>query len=755
MDGNKLDYFIQGLKKEEGYKDQIVHIEYLPAKQAELGQLDYSLPRELQRYLDNRQIKLYKHQTEAVNYVRDGKNVVIATPTASGKTLSFNLPVLEAMMKDPEARALYIYPMKALENDQLNTLKIMEQETGIKINPKIYDGDTPSDEKRIIRDQSRIILSNPYGLHHYLPWHHLWKKFFTNLKYIIIDESHTYRGVYGSNVALLFRRINRICNYYGSKPQYILSSATIANPEEHSRKLTGQEFKVVSEDGSESGTKQFVFWNPPFLDDDLTRRAAHHEARKLMGYCVIQEYQTLCFTKSRKMAELIGMWVKRDLESNHADLVDAVCSYRAGYLPEARREIEKKLKRRQISGVVTTNALELGIDIGSLDCVIMAGYPGTVISTWQQAGRAGRLVDDSIVFLVAYQNPLDQYFMKHPREFFTREPENAVINLDNPYITTGHIMCASKELFLTEGDREFFTQGYDRAIRILEDENQITQTKLGWEYVGQRNPVARVKLNNISDENIAVMFGSKTLETMDINQAFREAHEGAILLHQGEPYLVTSLDLYSHKAYAEEADGTYYTEALKIIDISIIEKHTEKDIGITTGIGNVNVTEHYTEYRKIFNDNKRERYSLILPPLNFPTVGFWFTVPPTIASKVNDAGLDFAGGIHALEHALIAICPLYAMCDPQDLGGVSTLFHSDTKGSSIFVYDGYKGGIGLAEKLFTLLPELLETTLNLIRDCECTTGCPSCIYSPKCGNNNDPLDKKAAIIILEAILNII
>jgi DEAD/DEAH box helicase domain-containing protein len=628
----------------------------------------------------------------------------------------------------------------------------MEKETGISVHPKIYDGDTPQRDRRSIREKARIVLTNPYGLHYYLPWHHLWRKFYENLQFIIIDESHTYRGVFGSHVALLIRRIQRICNFYGSNPQYILSSATIANPEEHSKKLTGQDFHIISDDGSESGKKSFIFWNPPFIDDGLTRRSTHQETRALLSYCIREEFQTICFTKSRKMAELIGVWVKQDLERTHPELAEAVHSYRAGYLPEERRKIERGLKQRVISGVVTTNALELGIDIGSLDCVIMSGYPGTVISTWQQAGRAGRLIDDSIVFLVAFQDPLDQYFMNHPQDFFSRNPENAVINLDNPYITNGHVMCASNELPLSDGDIDYFTEGYRQSIDELSKQRLIRKGSSGWMYSGPPRPETRVKLNNISDQTVTVLHYSRVLETMDITQAYREVHEGAILLHQAEPYRVNSLDLVKLVARVEEADPGYYTEALKTIDISIKNIIREQNRGIKSGLGKVDVTEYYLEYRLIQNEKIIDRFPLNLPPLYLPSIGFWFTVPSSIASRIRSSGLDFAGGLHAIEHAMIAISPLHAMCDPRDLGGVSTEHHRDTGESTIFVYDGYKGGIGLSEKLHELLPELLVTTLNLVKDCKCEEGCPSCIYSSKCGNNNEPLDKKTAIVLLNYLI---
>ncbi|MHA1972663.1 MAG: DEAD/DEAH box helicase [Candidatus Hodarchaeales archaeon] len=745
-----MDSFVEGIKQLEWYKGQIEHVEYLPSKQQVHGSLDYRLPSSIQQFLDNRQIKLYAHQTEAINLVRDGENIVISTPTASGKSMAFNLPVFETLLRDPEARALYIYPMKALENDQLNTLKIIERETRIKVNPRIYDGDTPAREKRIIRKESRIIITNPHGLHYYLAWHHLWKNFYTNLKFIIVDESHTYRGVFGSHVALLFRRLNRICKYYGSKPQYILSSATIANPAEHSKNLTGKEFHIISEDSSGSGTKRFIFWNPPFIDDNLVRRSANQEARSLLGYCVDQGFQSLCFATSRKIAELIAVRVKDDLDKIDPELSEKVYAYRAGYLPEDRRRIERGLKQREISGVVTTNALELGIDIGSLDCVILAGYPGSIISTWQQAGRAGRGIDDSIVFLVAFQNPLDQYFMNHSRDFFKRPPENAYINLDNPYINKGHIECAANELPISITDYGIF-DNLEKTLRMLSSGRTLQKNHDKWTYSGKNRPETRVKLTSISDQAVVVKHYKTILETMDITQAYREAHEGAILLHQGEPYKVTQLDLNKLEAHVEETEEGYYTTAVKTIEIFVNEIIETKNIGIKVALGKVNVSEYYNYYKILRYDKQIDQKPLNLPPLHFPTVGFWFTIPQRIVDTINEQGLDIAGAIHAIEHAMIAVAPLHAMCDQRDLGGVSTLFHRDTGETTIFIYDGYKGGIGLSEKLFNLLPQIIETTLDLIQDCQCEEGCPSCIYAANCGNNNEPLDKRGAVVLLEAV----
>ncbi len=467
-----IDDFIQSIKHMQGYKKQIVHIQEIPPQEACFGELEKSLPENIQNCLLNRDIHLYSHQAEAINQARAGKNVVIVTPTASGKTLAFNIPVLEALTKDPKATALYLYPTKALTNDQLKVLRELEKETGIEAFPNVYDGDTPQSQRASIRENSKIILSNPYGLHQYLPWHYKWRSFLANLKFIIIDEAHVYRGVFGSNVAMLLRRLMRICNYYHADPQIILSSATIANPEEHAKKLTGKDFEIISNDGAPRGKKSFLFWNPPFIDStNTTRRSTHQETKDLLTLSITKNLQTLCFTTSRQMAELITRWTREELKRRSPKLANSVTAYRAGYLPQERREIENRLKTKNLIGVVSTNALELGIDIGSLDSVIISGYPGTVISTWQQAGRAGRTNADSLVTLVAFQNPLDQYFMKHPDDFFGRPHEQAIIDLHNRYISLGHIMCAASELPLTEADKKYFPELFQESIQALEQQN--------------------------------------------------------------------------------------------------------------------------------------------------------------------------------------------------------------------------------------------------------------------------------------------
>jgi DEAD/DEAH box helicase domain-containing protein len=749
-----IEDFVRSIKRSSSYKKQIAHLEVISPQEANYGELEHPLPENIKNCLLNRKIRLYSHQAEAINKVRQGKNVVIATPTASGKTLAFNIPVLEVLTKNEKATALYLYPTKALTNDQLKVLREMEQETGITVYPNVYDGDTPSYQRSNIRENSKIILSNPYGLHQYLPWHFKWRTFFQNLKFVIIDEAHVYRGVFGSNVAMLMRRLFRICNYHGSYPQIILSSATIANPEEHAEKLTGKDFEVISTDGAPRGKKLFMFWNPPFIDDTKTvRRSTHQETKDLLTLDILNDLQTLCFTTSRQMAELITRWTREEFYKRSPKLAESVTAYRAGYLPQERRDIENRLKNKTLKGVVSTNALELGIDIGSLDSVIISGYPGTVISTWQQAGRAGRSNTNSLVTLVAFQNPLDQYFMKHPQDFFGRPHEQAIIDLHNRYISLGHIMCAASELPIKENDRKYFPELFNESLKALEQQNLVRKTPRGWVYSGTARPVEIVNLDSISDKTVTVICNANVLETLTLTKAYEEVHVGAVLLHQGETYISEEFDLNSLIAKVRREDVNYHTEAKKNVDISTKKVLEEKQVGVTVGIGELAITEIYHEFLVKTYDEIIGREPLDLPPLKFSTVGMWFIIPDEIREEIEQRGLDFDGGLHAVEHAMIAMAPIYAMCDRWDIGGLSTPLHPDTGHPTIFIYDGFEGGIGISETLYAQVRELWNKTLQLINNCECKDGCPSCIYSPKCGSENEPLDKEAGSIILERLLH--
>jgi DEAD/DEAH box helicase domain-containing protein len=731
------------------YRNRVVHIETTAPVPPRYGTLDTPLRDTLESYLIQHRIRLYSHQCEAVNHIRTGKNVIITTPTASGKTLAFNLPVFERLEADPEARALYLYPTKALANDQFTTLEQIAQFTGISAHPAIYDGDTPQSKRAAVRQNARIIISNPHELHQVLSWHSKWRPFFSNLKVIVIDEAHRYRGVFGSHIALLLRRLLRLCNFYGSSPQLILSTATLANPLEFAGKLTGLPFELVDENGSPHGRKHFVLYNPFY--DGIGERSTYQETKDLLVSCVKDNLQVLCFTGSRKMAELVTLWAREDARHSSARLAESISAYRAGYLPEERRVIERQLKDGTIKGVVSTNALELGIDVGSLDAVIITGYPGTMMSTRQQAGRAGRKGGDSIAILVAFANPLDQYFMHHPYHFFNRSHEHAVIDIANPYIVSGHLLCAAAELPLSEtSDQEYFGDSFPELLSELASSDLIRKTSRGWVYSGRGRAADAVRLDGIPGSTFRIMCHGRLLETMDRAQAYREAHKGAIMLHQGETYIVSEMDLETNIVRVTETDVDYYTQPLKQVDLSVIEVlKTQVIKGARCSFGEVEVTEQYTSYKIKRKDTIIGVEPLDLPRITFRTKAFWFVPTPDTEHHIKCSNLDLAGGLHGAEHAIIALMPLHVMCDRWDIGGLSSPGFGESREPVVFVYDGYEGGIGLAEKAYEILPDVFLSAQELIRDCGCDVGCPSCIYSPKCGSDNQPLDKVAARIILE------
>lgn len=736
----------------QGY-GKLIHTHVIPARQAASGALERELPKPLAAYLQARNMTLYSHQCETINLLRGGENVIITTPTASGKTLAFSLPVMESMMEDAAGRALFLYPTKALANDQLKFLSELERLTGINVSPRVYDGDTPAGRRPAIRDRSRIIISNLHELHHVLPWHYKWEKFFRGLKYIVLDEAHRYRGVLGSNVAYLLRRLRRVCRHYGADPRFVLSTATLANPMEFSASLVGAEFRHVSQNGAPSGRKYFLLVNPynsgPLKAKD-DGSSTHAEAKNLFVHFIRSGLQTICFTGSRKMAELISLWAGTDLERTDPDLAGSIAAYRAGYLPEERRKLENDLKNGTLRGVTSTNALELGIDIGSLDAVIISGYPGTAISTWQQAGRSGRGKGQSIAALVAYEDALDQYFIRNPEVFFDRPPEHAVVDLANPHICAGHIMCAAAEIPVDiEKDRDLLGPETGNVLSSLGSHGLVARTARGWVYSGKARPAEVVSLDGAGSEIFTLVTEARTLGTMDLNQAYREAHEGAVLVHQGETYIVERLDLKDRIACAKKAQVDYYTVPLKSADLRItgeLRRKMEGDIPVT--VGNIAVTERYTGYKVIRQDKVLGVRPLSLPPLEFNTVGLWFTVRDEIGEDIRKSGLVFGGGLHGIEHAMISIIPFHVLCDRHDLGGLSAPFHPDTLKPTIFVYDGFEGGIGIAERAYDLFPEIFKMTFDLIRECPCDDGCPACIYSPKCGNDNRPLDKTACVEIL-------
>ena len=757
-----VDAFLHHLLTLSDYKQQIAHIQLIPPHEATFGELDKPLHPALQSCLESLGISsLYIHQAKAINAVRCGKNAMVATASASGKTLCYNLPVLEAILHDPSSRALYLFPTKALAQDQLRSLK--ELACPELVSPgccATFDGDTPQSERGEIKRKAKVVLTNPDMLHlGILPNHKSWSRLFRSLKYVVIDEAHIYRGVFGSHVANILRRLRRLCASYGSKPQFICCSATIANPKEHAEKLVGLPYEVISEDGSPHGGKSFVFWNPPLVDETgVGRHSSNSEATFLFTELIRNDIRSLVFTRTRKLTELIYIYSREQLGSSLGRLIKP---YRAGYLPEDRRQIERELFDGHLLGVVATTALELGIDIGDLETTVLVGYPGSISSAWQQAGRSGRGSGDSLSFLIAQDNPLDQYFMHHPELFFQKNFENALINPENINILKPHLLCAAWEQPLSDSDGTFFGGAFDRTISELEEEGKLRRGNGRW-YLSPKiaHPAQEINIRSTSGENYAVIdasIGYELMETVEASVAFFQIHPGAIYLHQGESYLVQKLDIENRVAVVTPTDVSYYTQTKELTDIKILKTERERNCsGIKVCLGVVEVTNTVVGFKKKaqFTEEVIGEEPLDLPPQRFLTQALWFDLPEAAVEQVAEAGLDFAGGLHALEHAAIAMLPLFALCDRNDIGGVSTPFQADTGKAQIFIYDAYPGGIGIVEKGFEIIEELWSATLQAIEECPCQEGCPSCIQSPKCGNNNEPLDKKAALILIRGLLGI-
>ncbi len=741
---------LEQLRQDPHFRERIAHVEHITPREAVYADLGRPLPPVLQAYLDRKHIRLYRHQCQAIEAVRNHEHLILTTATASGKTLAFNLPVFERLMADRKATALYLYPTKALSNDQRKGIRELEGFGGLDTNAAVYDGDTASHRRPEIRAHSRIILSNPYELHFILPWHYKWTTFLQNLQFVIIDEAHRYRGIFGSHISYLIRRLRRICALYGSYPQFILASATLANPREFGLRLTGVPCTLIDEDTSPRGEKHFVLYNPYF--DGRVDRSVHQETKEVFLSCIKGGLQTLCFTGSRKLAELIALWSREEFRPTLPSWADQITTYRAGYLPEERRAIENRLKEGLVRGVVSTNALELGVDIGSLDAVVISGFPGTLISTWQQAGRAGRGQQNSLAVLVGFQNPLDQYFMRHPSAFFSGSMEHAIVDQANPYIASGHLLCAAAELpIVPERDREILGEGV-AMLPALQDCRLVRQTPRGWIYAGRGKAVDAVSLGSLSTDTFRVVEEGKTLETMDRSQAFREGHQGAVILHAGETYLVKELDLETNVVRVKGAEVDYHTESIRSTDLTVLGENSQRFYSdFVLHFGDVEVVERYIAYRIIRGNTVIGNAPLDLPPLRFRTKALWFTVPDRIIQKIEEMGGKVDGGLHGAEHVLIGVMPHFVMCDRWDLGGLSTPLHPSTGGPMIFVYDGCEGGIGLSEKACELMESILDTACALVRDCACVDGCPACIYSPKCGNDNQPLDKQSARILLEEL----
>ena len=719
-----------------------------PARAAPLPELHPGLEAALrERGIES----LYSQQAEALAVARRGESFVVATGTASGKSLAFNLPVLDALAADPKVRALYLYPTKALAQDQARALG----ELGLPgLRAAIYDGDTEHERRRQIRTWANVILTNPDMLHvGVLPHHDRWGDVLANLRYVVVDEAHVYRGVFGSHVGNVLRRLRRLAAAYGAEPQFLLASATIANPGELARSLLGVEATVVADDGAPRAPRTVAFWNPPVLDEALQLRAsALGEAARLLAELVSRGLRTICFAKSRKAAELVHRFAADRLD---AETAARLSPYRAGYTPAQRRDIERRLVQGDLLGVTATDALELGIDIGLLDCALSVGFPGTVASLRQQWGRAGRR-SAGLAVLVASEDALDQFFMREPEALMDRRVEAAILDHANPRILDGHVLAAAFEGPLDEGDRATLGATALERAEVLADTGELRRTRAGIVWAGRDYPAARVGLRSASPESVAVIDAATgtVLGIVEAERAPGTVHEGAVYLHMGDSYRVLGLDLATRAALVEPFTGDYYTQAKKETTTAIEEEElASRQLGMDVFFGRVSVTEQVIGYQKksIRDQATLDLVALELPPTTFETEAIWY-VPDEAQLEGLEPLPKLLGSLHAAEHAMIAILPLWAMCDRWDIGGLSTNLHFQTGRPTVFVYDGHAGGVGIARRGYDELAGWVGDTERLLAGCPCADGCPSCVQSPKCGNLNEFLDKDGALTLLRRML---
>ena len=730
--------------------EELAYLTTEPARAARSARLPDELDDRVRKALSARGIEqLFTHQRDAWDAVARGEHVVIATGTASGKTLGFNLPVLDALARDPKTRALYLYPTKALAQDQARALAELKVP---KVRSAIYDGDTPSEQRWQIRKWSNLILTNPDMLHvGVLPHHDRWGDVLSNLAFVVIDEAHVYRGVFGSHVGNVLRRLRRLAHVYGAEPRFLLASATIANPGELARALLGVEATVVDDDGAPRAERTIALWNPPLLDEELGQRAsALGEASRLLAGLVERERRTLAFGKSRKTAELVHRFTVERLGDR--ELAKRLSPYRAGYTPAQRREIERRLVEGELLGVAATDALELGIDVGLLDAVISVGFPGTVASLRQQWGRAGRR-DHGLAVLVASEDALDQYFMREPETLLNRRVEAAILDHTNPRVLDGHVRSAAFEAPLDDADRGILG---DAALERAAELPELKKTPRGYVWNGRDYPAARVPLRSTSPDAFTIVDveSGSMLGLVERERAYSTVHQGAVYLHLGEAFHVLELDLEARAALVQPFSGDWYTQAKKETNTAIEETlRSERRLGLELSFGRVSVTEQVVAYqrRSIRGGEPIDLIALDLPETTFDTEAVWY-LPEDDQLGASVKMPKLLGTLHAAEHAMIAILPLWAMCDRWDIGGLSTNVHFQTGRPTVFVYDGHSGGVGITQRGFDVFESWVEDTAKLLAGCPCDHGCPSCVQSPKCGNLNEPLDKAGALELLENML---
>lgn len=749
----RIQEYISALKNSRKFGPQVAYHHIFPQTQPEYS-TQWSLAPQLIEALKKQGVeKLYSHQSKALKLVRQAYNVIVATPTSSGKSMIYNLPVLEHLLSAPQSHALYLFPLKALSQDQQNTLNKLAFSLPVlrKRWPDgiaaIYDGDTTSYQRRRIREQTPpVLITNPEMLHlSFLPYHQNWASFYANLKYIIIDEVHTYRGVFGSHIAWLLRRLQRIIARYNNRATFVLSSATIGNPQVFSENLLNEKTTPIITSGAPQNAKHFLFLNP--WDSPA------YTASQLLEAALKRGLRTIVYTQSRKMTELIALWTRPRL----GPLAQKLSSYRAGFLPEERRKIEGRLADGSLLGVISTSALELGIDIGDLDICILVGYPGSIMASHQRSGRVGRSGQESLVVMVGSDDALDQYYMRHPETFFSREVESAILNPDNEYIIKKHLVCAAAEEPIKSSESLLLGETQKRCLTELVGEGALLQSQQGNEYYAARKRPQRLVSLRGSGSACSIIDGESGMIMGDVDggRAMNECHEGAVYLHCNKSWLVLKLDLGAREVVVKDKVVPYYTRTMNNKNTEILSTVASRQVfGARLNFGKLKVTEKITGYQKYNTSTHRSigTYPLDLPEQIIETEGFWLEIPARLVESLEEKKIHFMGGLHAFEHVLISAFPLLVLCDRNDVGGISCPHHEQTDGATIFIYDGHHGGSGLTAEAYRKAEEMIERSMEIVESCSCDNGCPCCVHSPKCGSGNKPIDKIACGQLIHAVL---
>ncbi len=736
-----------------------MHLLRLPAQPGRTVDIDAQLPDLLRQRLALAGITtLWTHQAQMLDHVHAGQHAILTTGTASGKSLAYQLPLIEQLLNDEQASALYLSPTKALAHDQLRALRAFKLP---QIRAAVIDGDTPTAERDAIRRTANVLLTNPDLLHHsLLADHRRWATFLSRLRFVIVDEAHTARGVFGGHVALVLRRLRRIAGRYRANPTWMLASATVGNPSAHASALTGLDVTAITEDGSPRGPLDIGIWQPG--TDEHGRRSSLAESGRLLAGFIASDVQTLVFARSRKAVETIALIARERLEgqrgANGADLADAVAAYRGGYLADERRDLEQRLRDGQLRGLAATSALELGIDVSGLDAVVLCGWPGTIASFWQRVGRAGRSADAAVAVLVADDDPLDQYIATHPTALENTDTEHALVDPANPHLLVGHLRCASQEAPLTDDDAaDLFGPTAPSLLHADVAAGVLRRRQEQHYWVGRQRASEAVSLRSASTRQVRIVDRATGALIGDVDEprAHWQVHPGAVYLHQGRQLVVAELDLDSGIALVEEpAALAVRTRPRSDTDIDVVDVlDTTAQRHVTTFLGRVKVTSQVTGYDVLAlgSDEIVDRIALSLPPVELDTVAVWYCLADSTLRSINISPSATPGTLHAAEHAAIGMLPLLALCDRWDIGGVSTAHHPHTQAPTVFIYDGYPGGIGLAERAYQQFDNHQRVTLDRVQACTCANGCPSCIHSPKCGNGNEPLDKRGAIKLLRML----